>query len=150
MSSYALEGSYSTVQVLSPTLVNPVVYCTIQTQPSGVIASMPVPESVFNAGNAATDLTDFANAIEQIMSDTRVIAGVGSQTIDPTGLLSDNVVFTVEYTSATTAPSGVTAEAVVGVGLLNFADALIGTTLLGDVEAIIDTTYTNLQNAAGG
>ena len=72
MASYALLASESTVQVLSPTLTNDVVYCTIHTQPSGVIASMPVPKLAFDANSAKPELTAFANAIEQIMAAPRV------------------------------------------------------------------------------
>lgn len=150
MATYSLEGSYSTVQVLAPTLVNPVVYCTIQTHPSGVIASMPIQEDVFDAGGGGPELRAFANAIEQIMAEPRVIAGVGSQTINPTGLLADNVVFTVQYVGPTTGASGVTAEAVVPVASLNFEDAEIGRVLLASVEKIITDIYNNLKNAAGG
>lgn len=150
MAVYTLIGSYETVQVLSPTVINPVVYCSISTLPSGVIASIPVQRSVFNSGEAGVELSNFADAIEQIMTDTRVISAVGEQLIDPSGLLADNVVFTVQYVSANTAPSGVTAEAVVPVGYLNFTDALIGQVSHGNVEAIIDGVYANLQSAAHG
>jgi hypothetical protein len=150
VAGYSLKGSYETVQVLSPTVINPVVYCTIATLPSGVIAAMPVEKRVFNSGQAGVELGNFADAIEQIMADARVISAVGEQLIDPSGLLADNVVFTVQYVSANTAPSGVTAEAVVPVGYLNFTDAEIGRVSLGNVEAIIDGVYANLQSAADG
>jgi hypothetical protein len=150
VASYSLRGSYSTVQVLSPTLINPVVYCTISTVPSGVIAAMPIQEDVFNAGGGGPELTAFGNAIEQIMADPRVVAGVGEQTIEQSGLLADSVVFTVQYVSANTAPSGVTADAVVPVASLNFEDAEIGRVLLGSVEQIIGGVYDNLAATAGG
>jgi hypothetical protein len=150
VASYSLVGSYSTVQVLSPTLINPVVYCTIQTLPSGVIASVPVQESVFDGGTSGVELGNFATAIEQVMADARVVAGVGEQIIDSSGLLADNVVFTVQYVGANTPPSGVTAEAVVPVGYLNFSDAEIGRVSEGNVETIITGVYDNLKNAASG
>lgn len=150
MASYGLIGSYSTVQVLSPTVVNDIEYCTIRTDPSGVIASKPVQRSVFESNQASSDLGNFAEAIEQIMTNTAVIAGVGSQTIEPSGLLVDNVVFTVEYPAGDTSGSAVTAEAVVPVNLLDFTDAEIGRVLLEQVDAIINTTYGNLKSAAGG
>jgi len=150
VASYVLIASESTVQVLSPTLVNDVVYCTIQTQPSGVIASMPVQADVFKVGGAGPELTAFTNAIEQIMDIEPVIAAVGEQSIDASGLLKDNVAFTVEYTPTSTTPTSVTAEALVPVGMLNFEDALIGRTLLAEVEAIIDGVYNNLKAAAEG
>lgn len=150
MAGYSLRGSYSTVQVLSPTLVNAVVYCTISTAPSGVIASMPIQEDVFNNGGGGPELRAFADAIEQVMADTRVVAGVGEQMIDQSGLLADNVIFTVQYVSPTTAPSGVTAEAIVPVASLNFEDAEIGRVLHGSVDEIITGVYNALASTAGG
>ena len=150
MAGYALIASFSTVQVISPTFVNDVVYCTIQTQPSGVIAQIPVEQKAFDRGETGPELKNLANAIEQIMALPEVIAGAGSQTIDPSGLLADNVVFTVEYLSSPTASSGVTAEATVPVDTLNFSDAQIGQVALANVENIIADVYNNLKNAASG
>lgn len=148
--SYALVGSYDTVQVLSPTLTVDVVYCTIATQPSSAIVSRTVNRSVFDQGQAGVQLTNFADAVEQILSDTRVIAATGDQSIDLSGLLADFVVFTVQYVDPVLAPNGATAEASVGVDQLDFSDVTIGPTLLQGVLAIIDQTYTNLQAAASG
>src|SRR6185437_14196132 len=97
MAAYALLSTYSTVQVLSPQLTRPVVQCTISTSPSGVIASMAIDQGVFDAGATSPELEAFANAIEQIMARTEVVAAVGGQSIDANGLISDNVVFTVSY-----------------------------------------------------
>lgn len=150
MASYTIQGSYSTVQVLSPSLVQPIQYTTIQTQPSGVIASIALDQGEFNAGTVAPLLSAFAEAVEQVMSDPRVVAGVGSQQLDANGLLADYVTFTVKYAGPGAAASGVTAEADVPVGLLNFTDGEIGTLLLAEVEAIIAAAYDALRSAAGG
>jgi len=150
VATYSIQGSYSTVQVLTPSLVNPIQYVTIQTQPSGVIAAIPVQKDIFDAGQAGTELTIFADAIEQIMANPIVIAGIGSQQLDANGLLTDFVTFTVQYTGANAAPAGVTAEADVPVGMLNFTDGLIGTTLLGEVNTLIDAAYNALKAAAAG
>jgi hypothetical protein len=147
---YSLVGSYSTVQVLSPTLINPVVYCTIQTHPSGVIAAMPVSEAVFNGGPSGFVLSEFAKAIEQVMSDPRVTAGVGSQSIDDSGLLTDSVLFTVEYTDPVLAPNGATAQATVPVKMLATPDPNKGGMPVPDAITIIDGVYANLKAAAGG
>lgn len=150
MASYALLASESTVQVIPPQIVNNVVYCTIQTHPSNVICSIPVQANVFNSGASGPELTNLANAVEQIMALPHVIAGVGAQTIDATGLLQDQVTFTVEYLPPGTASTSITAEALVPVTMLNFTDALIGQVSLQNVEAIIDGVYNNLKDAAGG
>lgn len=150
MAVYSLKSHYSTVQVLSPTLVNPIVYATIQTAPSGVIASRPVQEAVFDAGQEGPELTNFANAIEEIMQNPAVIGATGAQTIDPNGLLADNVLFTVQYPAGDTSGSNVTAEATVPVGMLDFSDGQIGQASLANVEKIIADVYANLKSAAGG
>ena len=150
MASYSLLGSESVVQVLSPTVTNPVVYCTIQTHPSNVIASIPVQEAVFNTGAMGPELSNFADAIEQIMAEDIVIAGTGQQTFDPGGLTQDNVAFTVEYTPPGASSTSITADTLVPVASLNFSDAEIGLTLLEEVRAQINVVWTNLKNSAGG
>ena len=147
---YELLTSESTVQVLSPSVVNNVVYCTIRTTPSGAIVSIPVQEKSFNDKTSGVELTNLANATEQIMGLDHVIAGSGVQELDNSGLLVDKVAFTVEYVPTGTTGTSVTAEALVPVGYLNFTDGAIGQASLTNVEAIIDDVYANLQAAAGG
>ena len=150
MATYSIQGSYSTVQVITPTLTQPIQYTTIQTQPSGVIASIALDKAVFDAGTSGPLLTAFTDAIEQIMARTEVIAGIGTQQLDPNGLLTDYVTFTVQYVGPNTAASGVTAEADVPVGMLNFTDGAIGSLLLQEVDAIIAAAYNSLKAAASG
>jgi hypothetical protein len=147
---YSLLTSIPTVQVLSSTVVNDVVYCTIQTTPSGAIASIPVQESVFDAGQAGTELTNFAEAIEQILTNPHVVGATGEQTLDASGLLSDSVAFTVQYVPPGTSGTSITAEALIPVAELNFTDGEIGSTLLQAVDAAINAVYANLKAAAGG
>lgn len=151
MAAYDLLSSVQTVKVLSPTLVVPVLQCTIATSPSNVIATLSVSiNSTGIASEANPELKAFAEAIEQIMARTDVIAGQGSESIDPNGLLTENVVFTVEYVSPVSTGPGITAEAVVPAASLNFSDGLIGATLLESVLAIIEGVYNSLQSAAAG
>ena len=150
MAAYSLLASESTVQVLSPTIVQDVVYCTIQTKPSGVIASMPVSATAFNANQAAEELGALANNIETLMARGHIIGGAGVQTIDANGLLQDHVAFVVQYVPPGGTSTSITAEALVPVGLLSIDDPAIERTLLAEAEAIIDGVYASLQNAAGG
>src|SRR5690242_15017557 len=129
MAGYSLLTSEDTVQVLSPTVVNDVVYCTIRTTPSGVIAAIPVQRDKFDKGETGVELTNFADAIEQIMALSEVVAGSGKQSIDANGLLADEVAFTVEYVPSANASTSITAEAVVPTPMLNFTDAEIGRVL---------------------
>ncbi len=151
MATYGLVASETTVQVISPTVVVDIEYVTIQTQPSGVIASLPVIRQEFNQGTAGPLLQDYANNIELMMSQPHVIAGQGSQTLDSNGLLADNVVFTVQYVPAGGTASSVTAEAVVPTRLLSEGgDPAIEQVVLPQAEAIISGVYNNLVAMAGG
>lgn len=150
MAGYSIQGSYSTVQVITPSLTQPIQYTTIQTKPSGVIASIALDKIDFEAGTGSTLLQLFADAIETIMNHPEVIAGIGTQQLDENGLLTDYVTFTVQYVGPNTAASGVTAEADVPVGMLNFTDGAIGALLLQEVDAIIAKAYNALKAAAAG
>jgi len=150
VASYTLLASSTTVQVLSSTVVNPVEYCTIETSPSGVVANIPVQKDVFDAGQAGTELTNFADAIEQVMTFAHVVAGAGVQVLDDSGLLTDQVSFTVQYVPSGSTGTSITATALIPVAELNFTDATIGETLLAEVKTAIGAVYANLQAAAGG
>lgn len=151
MAVYDLIASYATVQVLSPTVVLDVVYATIRTNPSHVIASLPVQKDIFDAGGAAPLLTDYANNIELMMRQPGVIAGNGEQTVDANGLLEDNVVFTVQYVPPGSSSTAITADAIVPTGLLaEGGDPAIEAVLLPQAEAIIAKVYANLKAAAAG
>ena len=150
MASYSLVASYSTVQVLSPTLTQKIVYCTIKTTPSEVIASLPIDADFFGQNEGNRQLEAFAEAIERVMAINYVIAGVGNQTIDPTGLLADFVTFIIQYPTPPTAGTSITAEADVPVTLLDFTDPTFGDDLLHEVESITIGVYNNLKNLASG
>jgi hypothetical protein len=150
VASYSLIASESTVQVLSPTAINDVVYCTIQTAPSGVIASMPIPTQSFDAGGAPSLLHQYASGIETMLGLGYVTGGAGVQTIDPSGLLQDQVAFTVEYTPPTSATgTSITAEALVPSNLLYIGGGGEAN-LIAEAEAIITAVYDNLKLTAGG
>ena len=151
MAVYTLIASETTVQQISPTLSYPVEYATIQTSPSGVIASLPLAKIDFDAGTAAPLLTDYANNIELMMRQTGVVAGVGNQTLDENGLIQDNVVFTVSYNPPGSKTGAITTEAVVPTGLLTEGgDPAFEQVVLQQAEAIISAAYKSLVALAGG
>lgn len=150
MAAYALLASYSTVQVLSSQVVNDVVYCTIQTNPSQAIASLPVSRTAFDQNQAVEELTAFANNIETLIGRGHVTTAAGVQSIDPSGLLQDVVQFTVEYVPAGASTSSITATADVPANMLSVSDPAIDRVLLAEAEAIIDAVYASLQSAASG
>jgi hypothetical protein len=150
MASYSLLSSHTTVQVLGPRVSNPVEYCTIVTNPSSVIASIPVSIAAFSNNQAQPELEAFGANIETLMGRGHVIAAQGAQTLDPLGLLQDQVAFIVEYVPTGPGSTSITAEALVPVNLLSIDDPAIDRVLLNEAEAIIDGVYGNLQSAAGG
>lgn len=117
---YVLLATEQTVQVLSPTLSQDVIYSTIQTTPSTVVASIAIPQGIDPLGSAAQTgrLHLFANAIEAVLALDYVIGAVGDQEITEAGLITDNVAFTVEYAPPGAATSSITAVGQVPVSVL--------------------------------
>lgn len=150
MPGYILVGSLSIVQVLGPKTTAEMVAATIQTKPTGIVATMLVPQDSFDAGTAGQELTVFADAIETIIAQGKAVGGFGSSALDASGLEQYYVTFDVAYRPPGAPAGAVTVEAAVPVGLLNTDDAEIGRLLLGEAEAIVDKAYDNLVALAQG
>ncbi len=149
MASYILVGSASIVQVLSPTVTEDSVACTIQTQPTGIIATLAVSQDAFNEGGASEELTAFADNIEAIIEQGKATGGTGTSSLDVSGLQAYFVTFTVSY-NPPGAPTGtVTVDVDVPVGLLSESDPVIGQTLFAQAVALIDTAWSNLVALSG-
>ena len=103
--NYNLVTSQSTIQVLSPTVVQDVVVITIQTLPSLVIASLWVTQTEWEAGNAAAILSGYAANIEQVMASPKVESASSGPVLDGSGLQATEITFTVAYTPPGSPPS---------------------------------------------
>lgn len=123
---------------------------TIQTQPSGVVASYPVSKVDFDAGLASQVLTNYADGIEYLMALQHVIAGIGSQSLDANGLIADLVVFTVQYVGAGAGATGVTAEADVPVAEIDSIPQELERGSAITAQDYILNAYNALAAAAGG
>jgi hypothetical protein len=105
---YVTTGSFQTVKVLSQNQVLDVEAIGIQTIPSGVRCTVPVPLAAFRAGNADDYLSLVADLVEALIAGApgsgggEVSGASGSQNIDANGLLSYYINFTVTYTPTTT------------------------------------------------
>lgn len=130
MASYTLLSSYTTVQVLSPTLASEGLYCTIQSAPSGSIVQRFVPQASFDSDQGRGLLESLATAIEDVISGGTAISASGSQEVDDSGLLADVVVFVVEYTPPTPTVGALTTTVSVPVNVLT-ADTSFGSFLTG-------------------
>ena len=150
MASYAIKGSDSIVQVLTPTVSEDMVSVTILTSPTGIAATTLVSQTSFDDNKAAETLTAFADNIEQLIALGKAIGGTGSQTLDANGLLSYFVTFTVAYNAAGVPVNQVTVDVDVPVNLLTQTDPAINEVVFGEAEAKIDTAYNSLVSMAGG
>lgn len=150
MSSYTLVGTVSVRQILGPQVSEEVVVCTIQTQPTGIVAATLVSQHAFDNGAAGPQLTNFAEAIEEIVSQGKVVGGSGSADLDASGLQEYFVTFEVGYNPPGAPRGTVTVDVPVPVGLLNTEDAELGRVLFGQAEAMIDKAYANLVALAQG
>jgi hypothetical protein len=105
---YVTTGSFQTVKVLSQNQVLDVEAIGIQTIPSNVRCTVPIPLAAFRAGNADTYLSVVADLIEALIAGSvdagggEVSGASGSQNIDANGLLSYYINFTVTYTPTAT------------------------------------------------
>ena len=148
--SYHLIGSASIVQVLSPTVVVDQQAVTIQTIPSGVIATTLVDEVFFQAGTAGPIIKDFADSIESVMRNGKATGGTGTTALDASGLMAYFVTFTVAYNPPGSPAGTVTTDADVPVTLLTGADSAQGYVNIAQANAIIDAAYANLVALSNG
>lgn len=148
--NYVLGPTSSTVQVLSPTLVQPVVDCPLTTIPSSVRFDYWLDQATFDAGEGPVLLEAVCGDVEHIMASQPVIAGVGSQQLDASGLLSQQITFTVAYTvpGSTAGPATVDVD----VPVTDFGQGAIAGENFGltDAETIIQTAYAKLKALATG
>lgn len=142
--NYTTIASEESIQVISPTLTQPIIQTTIQTHPSNVIASLALDKLDFTAGTAGAILEPFAANIETIMAQGKAIAAQGSQSLDPNGLIADNVDFVVRYVNPAVPGSELTAIATVPVALLTATESFEGQGGLTAAEAIVDNVYNQL------
>lgn len=149
-SSYTLIASAPTIQVLTPTTSQDIEVAVIQTTPTGVIASYPVDKITFDAGDSGPLLTDFADAIETVISQGKAIGGTGTSDLDVNGLTEYYVTFTVAYNAAGTPPNQVTTEVDVPIAMLSSQSSFRGGSLLGEAEALVNAAYDNLVKMASG
>lgn len=147
--NYNLVTSQSTIQVLSPTVVQDVVAVTIQTVPSLVIATLWVTKEAWDAGTTSNILTAFAANIEQIMASPNVVGATEGESLDASGLLQTEITFVVGYTP----PGSPFPPATVDVPIIAKTLAQIGAggSFPGVDAALseIDNAYQQLQAAAG-
>lgn len=148
--SYTLIGNAPTIQVFSPTVSQDVELATIQTKPTGVIATMPVSEISFATNQASETLTALASNIEAIIKQGKAVGGTGTSELDANGLTQFYVTFTVAYNPPGAPVGTVTAEVDVPVGLLGVDDPAIESTLLSQAEAMVNKAYNSLVALSKG
>lgn len=134
---------------MSQTVAADVLYCTIQTPATGVVASLPIPQGEFESVNASSELSFFARGIEEVMALPNVIAGRGTQLLDANGLLQDVLVFTVEYVPSTPGATSITAEATVPNAAVMGSSTTPGQPGITAAKAEVDKVYAALQALAG-
>lgn len=148
--NYDLLTSQSSIQVLSPTIIQDVVVATIQTKPHKVIMDYWIDKTTWDAGMGPTLLEAVAGGVEHIMDTEPVSSAVGTSQLDTSGLQAEYVTFTVAYTppDSTTGPATVDAD----VPVTDFGqDAIAGENFgLVDAHNIIQDAYAKLKALAAG
>lgn len=148
--NYVLVASQSSIQVLSPTVVQDVVVITIQTLPSRVIADIWVTKHEWDQGSTATTLEGFAANIEKVMASPKVESASGGQALDASGLLASEITFQVGYTPPGSAFPPATVDVVIPATQLRPEDVFGSEPGVTAALTEIDTAYGQLVAAAGG
>lgn len=148
--NYDLLTSSSSVQVLSPTLTQPIVDALIQTKPHGVIMDYWLDQATWDAGEGPVLLEAVAGGVEHIMSTEPVSFATGTQQLDASGLLAQFVTFTVAYQvpGSTVGPATVDVD----IPVTDFGqDTIAGENFgLADASAKIQAEYQKLVALAAG
>ena len=148
--SYLLVSSQSTIQVLSPTVVQDVVVASIQTQPSGVVADLWFPQDVWDGGTAATTLNEYAANIESVRQMPQVVGASSGQSLDDSGLLQSEITFVVGYAPPGSLYPPATVDVVVPASELNPLFRFSGEPGVTKAKTAIQAAYQNLVNIASG
>lgn len=149
--NYVLLATASTVQVLSATLVIDAVLSTVQTNESGIIASLTLPAGLLTTDAGVLELNTFTNNLETILADNRVSAVTGAQSIDDNGLLQDSLDITVAYSPPGSQLPPLTQSITTPYSDVRATGGITGGTVTGSsVEAAIADAYQQLVTLAGG
>lgn len=148
--NYTLLTSSSSVQVLGPTLTQPIVDATIQTIPSNVVMDYWLDKATWDAGEGPVLLEAVAGGVEHIMSTEPVSGATGTQQLDSGGLLAQFVTFIVAYQVPGSNVGPATID--VDVPVTDFGqDAIAGNNYgLEDASARIQAAYQKLVDLANG
>lgn len=148
--NYSLVTSQSTIQVLSPTVVQDSVVATIQSHPSNVIADLWMSKSTWDDGDVPGMLSAFAANIETIMAGGKVVSAVGGRTLDANGLLESTITFTVGYKQPGSPFPPATLDVSIPTHEIFQSDTQGRTADITSALAEIDAAYQQLVVAAGG
>jgi len=147
--NYQLVTSQSTVQVLSPTVVQDAVVATIQTEPHGVIADYWLTQDEWDEGAAPDLLTAYAANIEQIMDDPHVLSAASGRSLDASGLVQSELTVTVGYSTPGSSFPPATVDVTIPANLLKPNAGTGSGSGVAQAVAMIDAAYAQLAAAAG-
>lgn len=100
--NYETLDVINTVQVLAANAVDPIVYVTIQTKPTGLRLSVVISEENWGTDKGATILDNIAVFMEGLVTQNHVVASSPTQDLDLNNLLADFVDCVVQYDRPTT------------------------------------------------
>lgn len=95
--TYDVIDSYKTTQSLSQQQVVDVQYITISTVPTGITLSYAMPLKIWKEGPPYDVLDGMAVELENLVTNSHVVAGQAVADLDANGLLADYVDLIVQY-----------------------------------------------------
>ena len=149
MPSYAVLAGSSTLQVPASNISVDAVSTTIQAS-GGVTATLVLPASWFDTDAGNERLLVFADALNTINANPKVVSGAGGQSTDANGLLQDVVDWVVGYPEGSKDNALLTRT--VEIACSNIGGTGLGTGQVGPAYALeqIQIAYGILQQIAQG
>lgn len=146
--SIRLLNSDPSVQVIG-NLTSDVLICTFQSLPSGSTLILVIDQTDFAAGTGNVLMNELSTEVEDILKAGVATGAVGVQSIDSSGLLQDNVTFTVTYVPSYSTPGTITGDVTIPAYVITGDSFLFASGALQSAPAQIDAEYERLKALAG-
>lgn len=151
--NYSVIDSYKTTQVLGGTTVQDVQYMVIRTIPTGITLAYAMAYTTYQAGGPYTILEEISTLLEDLVTNSHVVAGSDVSDLDKDGLLTDycDLIVELDQSAAGLPPLDGTVSIPVGIISLYASDPSIASQSGNPSPAsLCDEEYKRLQTLAAG
>ena len=143
-----LQNADPTVQVVGD-LTTEARIATFFSYPSGSVLIRVISEADYQADSGNALLNALSDAVESILGEGIATAAVGNMTFESSGLLQDNVTFTVIYVPSYPTVGTITGDVTIRVSVITADTGLLGGAGAASAPDLILAEYNRLKALAG-